>query len=87
MAAGVRGRLNADVGVSVTGVAGPTGGTAEKPVGLVFIGLATPEGDEARRFVFDGDRAAVRLATSEAALGVVKEYLLETGEHHGSKKE
>jgi nicotinamide-nucleotide amidase len=44
MAVGVRQRFHAAIGLSVTGVAGPTGGTAEKPVGLVFLGLATPDG-------------------------------------------
>lgn len=87
MATGVRERLKADVGISVTGVAGPTGGTVEKPVGLVYIGLAYPDGASVRRFVFAGDRRTITAAVSEAALGMVKEYLLETGENHGSQEE
>jgi len=68
MAAGARARLGADLAVSVTGIAGPGGGSAEKPVGLVYIGLAGPGGATATRHVFAGDRAAVRLAAAVAAL-------------------
>jgi nicotinamide-nucleotide amidase len=68
MAAGAIARSQAQVAVAVTGVAGPTGGSAEKPVGTVWFGFALP-GEvltETRRF--DGDRAAVRAATVEHAL-------------------
>ena len=68
MAQGAIERSRAQVAVAVTGVAGPTGGSAEKPVGTVWFGFATPTGlvTELRRF--DGDRAAVRAATVHHAL-------------------
>lgn len=68
MAEGVRIALNADVGVGITGVAGPDGGTPDKPVGLVWIGLADRQRCQARAYRFTGDRAAVRQAAAQAAL-------------------
>ncbi|MBK7548224.1 MAG: CinA family protein [Rhodoferax sp.] len=70
-------RSGAQVAVAVTGVAGPTGGTAAKPVGTVWFGFATPAGviTETRRF--DGDRAAVREATVHHALVQLVELLKE----------
>ena len=68
MADGVRRKANADIGIAVTGIAGPTGGTDEKPVGLVYIGVATKEDVHAHRFVFSGDRDAVRKSTVETAI-------------------
>ena len=72
MAAGALTRSRADVAVSVTGVAGPGGGSADKPVGLVWFGLAV-RGKEARtrRKVFDGDRAAIRHASVLHALALL----------------
>ena len=69
MASGACVALGADVAVAVTGIAGPGGGSAEKPVGLVWIGIATREGTTAHRHDFEGSRNAVRTATVEAALG------------------
>lgn len=60
MAEGVRERLDADVGASVTGVAGPGGGTPEKPVGLVYLHVAAPWGSRERSFELPGDRARIR---------------------------
>jgi nicotinamide-nucleotide amidase len=74
MAAGVRERLKADVAVSVTGIAGPGGGTPQKPVGLVYLGVSTAVGARAVRCLFDGDREAVRRQAADRAL----ELLLET---------
>lgn len=71
MAAGVRRLLRADLAVSVTGIAGPDGGSAEKPVGLVWFGLATPGGVRTERAIFAGDRAAVRAAAVTHALGLL----------------
>ena len=68
MAAGCRLRLDADVAVSITGIAGPSGGSTDKPVGLVFIGVSTAAATTAARFVFSGDRADVRRQAVQAAL-------------------
>ena len=74
MATGVREKLGADVGVSVTGIAGPGGGTAEKPVGLVWIAVHASE-VKARRFHVGGDRAEIRQRAAQAALEMVRRTL------------
>jgi PncC family amidohydrolase len=71
MAEGARLRLGADLGVSVTGIAGPGGGSPEKPVGTVYIGLASRDGVASQGFCFEGDRAAVRRAAAREALLMV----------------
>lgn len=68
MARGARRLLKTDIAVSVTGIAGPGGGSADKPVGLVWFGLATANGVETERRVFQGDRAAIRAAAIDHAL-------------------
>lgn len=68
MAQGAVARSHAEVAVAVTGVAGPGGGSAEKPVGTVWLAWATPAGLVSERCRFDGDRAAVRRATLQHAL-------------------
>ncbi|HTY41029.1 MAG TPA: competence/damage-inducible protein A [Thermoanaerobaculia bacterium] len=76
MARGARGRFGADVAVSVTGIAGPDGGTPEKPVGTVHFGLSAREGKEiASERLFGGDRAVVRRAASVQALETLRRYL------------
>jgi len=76
MAEGVRTRSSADFGVSTTGIAGPTGGTPEKPVGLVFIGFATPTGTEVKRHMLLFDRETFKFFTSQYALDAVRRELL-----------
>ena len=74
MASGALARTRAEVAVSVTGIAGPGGGTANKPVGLVYLGLAKAgAAPRHRRHLFSGDRGAVRLASVSAALGLLAE--------------
>jgi len=69
MAEGARRRFGASLAASITGVAGPDGGSAEKPVGLTYVGLAGPDGlVDVRRLQLAGDRAAIRAAAAEAAL-------------------
>lgn len=68
MARSVRERLGADVAVSITGVAGPTGGTPEKPVGLVWIGLADAQGERAERYLWASDRIGNKRQSVEKAL-------------------
>jgi len=75
MARGVRVATGADMGVAVTGIAGPGGGSPEKPVGLVYIGLAAPDATVTRKHQFQGDRAAVRQQTIEEALKLALEVL------------
>ncbi|MBK6778604.1 MAG: competence/damage-inducible protein A [Gemmatimonadetes bacterium] len=68
MASAALGRLGADLAISVTGIAGPGGGTPEKPVGLVYLGLATRAGVRATRHQFPGDREDVRARAGQMAL-------------------
>ena len=75
MAAGVRDRLETDVGVSDTGVAGPGGGTPEKPVGLVYLHAAGPDGELAADFSVPADRETVRARASVAALHLLRRLL------------
>lgn len=75
MARGARTALGADVAVSVSGIAGPGGGMPDKPVGTTWIGLSTNEGDWARKFVWDGDRAQNKALSADAALQFVIDYL------------
>jgi nicotinamide-nucleotide amidase len=79
MAQGALAHAKADLAVAITGIAGPTGGTADKPVGLVFLATASQGGEtRVERHVFSGDRTGVRLASAERALAM----LLERVESH-----
>jgi nicotinamide-nucleotide amidase len=73
MAEGVRKNAKTDIGVSTTGIAGPTGGSKEKPVGLVYIGLSTKKKTVVNRFVFDGDRLENKDSTCVEALRLIQE--------------
>ena len=76
MARGVRALLGADIGISVTGIAGPAGGLPEKPVGTTWLGLCIPGGEAARRFIWQGDRLSNKEQSAQAALQWVLDYLL-----------
>jgi nicotinamide-nucleotide amidase len=75
MAAGVRRRLHADVGISVTGIAGPGGGTPEKPVGLVYVHVETPDASRGTDFVYGADRESIRRRATVAALHLARRLL------------
>jgi len=75
MARGARARLGVDVAVSVTGIAGPDGGTAEKPVGLVYLHAEGPEGGAGGELSFPGDRASIRARSAVGALHLVRRLL------------
>jgi nicotinamide-nucleotide amidase len=76
MAAAIRQIAGTDLGLSVTGIAGPGGGSAEKPVGLVYIALAAAEAVTAGEHRFLGDRGQVRQRTAQAALNMVRRHLI-----------
>jgi nicotinamide-nucleotide amidase len=76
MAEGVRRSAGASVGVGITGVAGPDGGTAEKPVGTVFVAIAAADGTWCRRLGLGGDRAVIRWRASQDALVSLRRYVL-----------
>ena len=84
MARGVRKLMRADVAVSVSGIAGPGGGTPEKPVGTTWIGLAAEDGEWAQGFHFSSDREGNKVAAVEAALGLLLDYL--EGKQFGTNK-
>ncbi len=76
MATGARQLFGADFSVSVTGIAGPGGGSAEKPVGLTYIGLAGPDDLlTVERYVWEGDREAIKDASANAALELLLKYI------------
>lgn len=78
MALGCRRRFGASISVAITGIAGPGGGTPEKPVGLVFLAMASPHDIRVERFTFPGDRAAIQASAVQMSL----QLLLEAASEH-----
>ena len=74
MAAGVRTLSGSHIAIATTGIAGPAGGTPEKPVGTVYIAIVSPSGSEAVRYCFAGSRETIREATAEASLQLLLNY-------------
>lgn len=85
MASGIRKRAGAELGLAVTGIAGPTGGSADKPVGLVFTALSWPGGTVVQKSLFPGRREQVKLQSTQKALDMVRRHLLQKG-RAGKKK-
>jgi len=75
MARGVRCAFCADIGLAVTGIAGPGGGMPDKPVGLVYVALAAPDGEWVERRVWNGNRWENKERSAEAALDLLRRYL------------
>jgi PncC family amidohydrolase len=76
MAENVRTLLDSDFGIATTGIAGPTGGTPDKPVGLVYIALATKDYVHHEKYIFPGDRGENKREAADAALEMLKKHLL-----------
>jgi nicotinamide-nucleotide amidase len=77
LAEGIRDRIGTTIGVGVTGIAGPGGGSPEKPVGTVYAAVASPTETVQRQFAFSGDRGRIRWQASQAALDMVRRVLIE----------
>ena len=75
MARGARSALSTDIAVSVSGIAGPGGGTDDKPVGTTWIGLVASDGEWAKLFYFSGDRMQNKALAADAALQLLRDYL------------
>ena len=76
LAVGIRQKYSSSIGISVTGIAGPTGGTYEKPVGLVFIGYSKKNYDFVKKYLFHGDRKAINYRTTKVAIDIVRRELI-----------
>jgi PncC family amidohydrolase len=77
MARGARQALRADIGLSISGIAGPGGGSPEKPVGLTWIGLCAPDIEDAWQYTWEGDRLQNKEQSAEQALRLLMQYLQE----------
>ena len=86
LAEGIRRSVGSTLGVGITGVAGPSGGSEEKPVGTVHIGLASAAGVKERALLFPGDREGIRWQASQIALDMVRVHFLYSGPSKGSLK-
>lgn len=76
MAEGIIKTVGSDIGIGVTGLAGPTGGTAEKPVGLVYISVSGKYGTVVTKNIFSGDREQIRYAATQKALEMLRQYIM-----------
>lgn len=85
MAEGIRRRLKTDIGVSITGIAGPDGGTPEKPVGLVYIGLSSEKGTITKELRLLGNRSKIRTITALYVFDMIRRYILKLEIDTGSK--
>ncbi len=83
MAEGVRMRSNVDISLSVTGIAGPAGGTEEKPVGLVFMGISTAKNTFSQKFQFGNERWVNKQRTAQGGLDLIRRVLVEPAVHGG----
>jgi PncC family amidohydrolase len=77
MAKGIKNSFDVDIGLSVSGIAGPEGGTEEKPVGTVWIGLCTRKVTQAEAFLFSGDRKSIKKQAAQSAMEIAIRYLSE----------
>ncbi len=75
MALRIRELRETDLGISITGIAGPQGGNLKKPVGLVYMALSSSKDIRCQRFVFSGERKLIKWKSSQAALNMLREYL------------
>ena len=78
MAKGIRANSHVDLGVSVTGIAGPGGGSAKKPVGLVYMAIDGPQGSQSQHGQFWGNRTEIKFRSSQAVLNMIRRYVLQT---------
>lgn len=76
MASGVKKKTGADIGLSITGIAGPTGGTKQKPVGLVYMGIVTGRFKKSYKFMFYGNRNMIKFQASQYAMNLARRFLL-----------
>jgi PncC family amidohydrolase len=87
MAIGGRQAFDTDYAISITGIAGPGGGTPDKPVGLTYVAVAAPDRVEVRRFVWQGSRQGNKISSADAALGLLLEILNEKESSEITKEE
>lgn len=86
MCKGVRSVLNADIGLAITGIAGPGGGTPDKPVGLTWIAISTSSFQQAWQYTWQGDRLAVKQQSAEKSLALLKEHLQQTNKRQNAEQ-
>ncbi len=76
MASSLKNKLKSDIGISTTGIAGPSGGSKDKPVGLVYIGIVSDQYEKVYKFKFTFNRKTNKLMSSQSALNILRIYLL-----------